>query len=130
MTLCISAVLLGFSCPYAKPSNYDALDAYIDEKIPSFHQSERAKSVKNTLQRIQTENWWDNATTFTNISNQLNHVLSCYIYAVGEDKGALELIDEIEFLVANSNEQKRLYQRFIEKDSQLKHEMIPEAECY
>lgn len=111
-------------------TSYDALDAYIGEKLPNFHHSERAKAVKNTLVRIQTENWWDDDATFSNISNQLNHVLSCYFYAVGSDKISLDLIDEVEFLVANTDDQKKLYHRFITRDSKAKHEMIPEEECY
>ncbi|CAH7346230.1 exported hypothetical protein [Vibrio chagasii] len=108
----------------------DALDMYIDSQLSSYHLIERAKSVRAALDRIQSENWWDNNNVFNSISQELNHVVNCYYHVTTGDSVAIDLLDEIEFLVASDEEKKKLYHRFTQRDLISPHESVSEVDCF
>lgn len=106
------------------------INNYIEDTGLSFYQQEQAKDLASALNRVQIESWWDSENVFNAISKDINKSLSCYMHSVKERENSLRLIDELEFLVADTMSRKKTYQQFISKDNQNQHTITPEEKCY
>lgn len=91
----------------------------------------KAEYLTYSLSRIFNEAWDKNQKLFEAISNDINISLSCYMYKTEElgIDGDLQLVDEVQLLMTNTNESKRRYQAFMAKDMASEHKRSSETIC-